>query len=42
MAEYLAEQDHPPCPSVALDDHFLVKNGATTNDELKAALAAGK
>ncbi len=41
-AEYLAEKDPPPCPSVALDNYFLVKNCVITYEELKAALSAGR
>jgi hypothetical protein len=36
--EYGLERDPPPCPSVKVDDCFLVKKGMITYDQLKAAL----
>ncbi|MDO8282450.1 MAG: hypothetical protein Q7U10_07490 [Thermodesulfovibrionia bacterium] len=32
------EKDPPPCPSVMLNDRFIVQNGTVTYDELKAEI----
>ena len=36
--EYASEKDAPPCPSVKIDDCFIVKRGLITYDQLKAAV----
>lgn len=36
--EYAALADAPPCPSVKVNDHFLVKKGLVTWEQLQAAL----
>lgn len=36
--EYGLEKDAPPCPSVKIDDCFIVKKGLITYDQLKAAV----
>ena len=36
--EYAAEKDAPPCPSVKVNDRFLVKKGLVTCDQLMDAL----
>lgn len=41
-AEYSLEKDPPPCPSVAVNDLFLVKDGTVTFDELTNALAGNR
>ena len=33
--EYGMEKDPPPCPSVALNNRFIIQNGTVTYDELK-------
>ena len=38
--EYSQEKDPPPCPSVMVDDKFIVKNDIITLDALKAALSS--
>lgn len=40
--EYAALGDQPPCPSIALNSAFLVKDGVMTQAELKAALSAAR
>lgn len=35
---YLAESNPPPCPSVAVNDLFIVKDGVVSYEDLKAAL----
>jgi hypothetical protein len=36
--EYAAEKDAPPCPSVKVNDCFVVKRGMITYDQLRTAL----
>jgi hypothetical protein len=36
--EYSRETEPPPCPSVKVNDRFLVKKGVITYDQLKAGL----
>jgi hypothetical protein len=36
--QYLAESNPPPCPSVAVDNIFIVKDGTVTYEDLKSAL----
>jgi hypothetical protein len=36
--EYGMETDAPPCPSVKVNDSFVVKRGLITYEQLKAAL----
>jgi hypothetical protein len=36
--EYELETDAPPCPSVKVNDSFVVRRGLITYDQLKAAL----
>jgi len=36
--EYAAEKDPPPCPSVMVNDRFVVKNDVVTFEALKAAI----
>jgi hypothetical protein len=36
--EYATEMDAPPCPSIKVNDSFLVKKGLISYDQLKAAL----
>lgn len=36
--EYAQEKDPPPCPSVMVNDRFIVKNGTVTSETLKAAI----
>jgi hypothetical protein len=34
--EYAKTKEQPPCPSVAVDDRYVVQNGTIGYDELKA------
>jgi hypothetical protein len=36
--EYGLETDAPPCPSVKVNDSFIVRRGLITYEQLKAAL----
>ncbi len=36
--EYAAEKNPPPCPSVKVNDQFIVKNDIVTYEMLKAAI----
>ena len=36
--EYAAEKDPPPCPSVKVNDTFVVKNDIVTFEMLKSAI----
>jgi hypothetical protein len=36
--EYAKEKDPPPCPSVAVDERFVVRDGVIVYDELKAEI----
>lgn len=36
--EYSAESDPPPCPSVAVNERFVVKDGTVDYEQLKAEL----
>jgi hypothetical protein len=36
--EYALEKDAPPCPSIKVDDTFIVKKGMIAYEQLKAAL----
>ncbi|OGR19862.1 MAG: hypothetical protein A2X81_14740 [Desulfobacterales bacterium GWB2_56_26] len=36
--EYGREENPPPCPSVAVNDHFIVRNGTVTYEDLKQAV----
>ncbi|HUJ18173.1 MAG TPA: hypothetical protein VL197_09315 [Nitrospirota bacterium] len=36
--EYASEKDAPPCPSVKVNDCFIVKRGMISYEQLKAAL----
>jgi hypothetical protein len=40
-AEYAAENDAPPCPSVMVDGTFIVRDGTAGYEQLAAALAGG-
>lgn len=35
---YLSESNPPPCPSVAVNDLFIVKDGVVSYENLKTAL----
>lgn len=37
-AEYAAEKDPPPCPSVKVNERFLVKRGLISYEQLQAEL----
>ncbi len=39
--EYAAEKDAPPCPSVKVNDRFIVKNDVVTFEALKDAIQGG-
>ena len=36
--EYAREKDPPPCPSVMVDEKFIVKNDTVTIEVLKTAI----
>ena len=36
--EYGKEENPPPCPSVAVDSDFIVRNGTVTSEDLKKAI----
>ncbi len=36
--EYAAEKNPPPCPSVMVNDRFIVKNDTVTFETLRAAI----
>ncbi len=36
--EYAAEKNPPPCPSVMVNDRFIVKNDIVTYETFKAAI----
>ena len=36
--EYAREKDQPPCPSVAVGERFVVKDGVIGYEELKAEI----
>jgi len=38
---YMRMKERPPCPSVALNDRYLIQNGTVTFEEIKAAIEAG-
>lgn len=37
-AEYAAEKNPPPCPSVAVDDRFVVTDGVASLEQMREAL----
>ncbi len=39
--EYASSKDQPPCPSVAVGDRFVVKDGTIGYDELKNEVLKG-
>ncbi len=37
---YMRDAEKPPCPSVVLDETYLVRDGTITFEEIKAAIEA--